>query len=91
MPLAIIPFMALMLAYAIWLHAHRVRRERNDWEKLRLTLPLSRADIVHGRYATFAVMTRGRIVLGGVLVAVCGALPSLRRRHRCSQVRRRFD
>ncbi len=76
MPLAIIPFMALMLAYAtgFTLVAYD---ERNDWEKLRLTLPLSRADIVHGRYATFAVMTVAGIVLGGVLVAVLWGLAQL--------------
>ena len=69
MPLAIIPFMAMMVASAtgFTLVAYD---ERNDWEKLRLTLPLSRADIIRGRYATFAAMTMAGIVLGGVLVAV---------------------
>ena len=76
MPLAIIPFMALMLAYAtgFTLVAYD---ERNDWEKLRLTLPLSRADIIRGRYATFAAMTMAGIVLGGVLVAVLWVLAQL--------------
>lgn len=72
MPAGIIPCLALMFAYSagFTLIAYD---ERNDWEELRLTLPLSRADIVRGRYATFAVMTFAGIVLGIVLtVAMYG-------------------
>lgn len=72
MPAGIIPCLALMFAYSagFTLVAYD---ERNDWEELRLTLPLSRADIVCGRYATFAVMTLAGIVLGIVLtVAMYG-------------------
>ena len=74
--LCIMPLMALMLAYSVGFTLVAFD-ERNDWEKLRLTLPLSRADIVHGRYATFAVMTVAGIVLGGVLVAVLWGLAQL--------------
>ena len=69
MPLAIIPFMALMLAYAtgFTLIAYD---ERNDWERFRLTLPLSRANVVQGRYATFVVMTLVGFVLGMAVTAI---------------------
>lgn len=76
MPAGIIPCLALMFAYSagFTLVAYD---ERNDWEELRLTLPLSRADIVRGRYATFAVMTLAGIVLGIVLTVVLYGLAQM--------------
>lgn len=73
MPLGLIPCLALMFAYSVGFTL-AAYDERNDWEKLRLTLPLSRADIVRGRYATFALATLAGIALGCALTAVLWAL-----------------
>lgn len=55
--------------------------ERNDWQKFRLALPLSRKNIMTGRYASFALITGAGLVVGivvMVLVVLLGyALPSI--------------
>lgn len=67
-PAAIIPILTVMTAYStgFTLVAYD---ERNNWEKLRLTMPLSRANIICGRYATFVVMSLAGLCLGSLLTA----------------------
>lgn len=48
--------------------------ERNNWQSLRLTLPLSRTDIVLGRYASALLFTICGLVLGFVAVGIVFAL-----------------
>ena len=48
--------------------------ERNDWQALRLTLPLSRTDIVLGRYASALLFTACGLALGFVAVGIVFAL-----------------
>ena len=48
--------------------------ERNNWQSLRLTLPLSRTDIVLGRYASALLFTICGLVLGFVGVGIVFAL-----------------
>lgn len=67
--LCIMPIMALMLAYSVGFTLVAFD-ERNDWERFRLTLPLSRANVVQGRYATFVVMTLVGLVLGVAVTAI---------------------
>ena len=67
--LCIMPLMALMLAYSVGFTLVAFD-ERNDWERFRLTLPLSRANVVQGRYATFVVMTLVGLVLGMAVTAI---------------------
>ena len=67
--LCIMPIMALMLAYSVGFTLVAFD-ERNDWERFRLTLPLSRANVVQGRYATFVVMTLVGLVLGMAVTAI---------------------
>lgn len=68
-PITIMPIMALMLAYSVGFTLVAFD-ERNDWERFRLTLPLSRANVVQGRYATFVVMTLVGLVLGMAVTAI---------------------
>ena len=67
--IAIMPLMALMLAYSVGFTLVAFD-ERNDWERFRLTLPLSRANVIRGRYATFVIMTLIGLALGMVLTAL---------------------
>ena len=69
MPLGLIPCLALMFAYSVGFTL-AAYDERNDWERFRLTLPLSRANVVQGRYATFVVMTLVGFVLGMAVTAI---------------------
>ena len=68
-PMTIMPIMALMLAYSVGFTLVAYD-ERNDWERFRLTLPLSRADIIRGRYGTFVIMTLVGLVVGALLTAI---------------------
>ncbi len=68
-PITIMPIMALMLAYSVGFTLVAYD-ERNDWERFRLTLPLSRADIIRGRYGTFVIMTLVGLVVGALLTAI---------------------
>lgn len=71
--IAIMPIMALMLAYSVGFTLVAFD-ERNDWERFRLTLPLSRANVVCGRYVTFVVMTLVGLALGMVITAAAYGL-----------------
>lgn len=55
--------------------------ERGSWEQFRLVLPLSRADIMCGRYASLALVALGCLVFGfivfGVIAAAAAALPGV--------------
>lgn len=68
-PMTIMPIMALMLAYSVGFTLVAYD-ERNDWERFRLTLPLSRADIIRGRYGTFVIMTLVGLAVGALLTAI---------------------
>ena len=55
--------------------------ERADWQQFRLALPLTRADIIRGRYASLALISLAGVV-GGLLVtfllvALAHAVPSV--------------
>lgn len=41
--------------------------EQNNWELFRLTLPLTRRQVVFGRYASIALLTVGSLALALVL------------------------
>ena len=75
-PITIMPIMALMLAYSVG-YTLVAYDERNDWERFRLTLPLSRADIIRGRYGTFVVMTLAGLVVGALLTAIVYGLAQI--------------
>jgi len=54
--------------------------EQNNWERFRLTLPLTRRQVVFGRYASIALLTVGSLalalVLGLGIAALAGLLPA---------------
>lgn len=54
--------------------------EAHDWQRFRLTLPLTRRQVVFGRYATIALLGALAVVaallLALVVLAVCSALPT---------------
>ena len=54
--------------------------EQNNWERFRLTLPLTRRQVVFGRYASIALLTAGSLalalVLGLGIAALAGLLPA---------------
>lgn len=55
--------------------------ERNDWQKFRLALPLSRRNVMIGRYVSFALITAAGLAIGivamGLVVLLGYALPSI--------------
>lgn len=55
--------------------------ERDNWEQFRLSLPISRAGVILGRYASLAVIALGGLVLGllttGVLIAAATIAPGV--------------
>lgn len=69
---AMVPFMGLFSLAAY--------DEQNNWERFRLTLPLTRRQVVFGRYASIALLTAGSLtlalVLGLGIAAVAGLLPT---------------
>lgn len=69
---AMVPFMGLFSLAAY--------DEQNNWELFRLTLPLTRRQVVFGRYASIALLTAGSLtlalVLGLGIAAVAGLLPT---------------
>ncbi len=75
-PITIMPIMALMLAYSVGFTLVAYD-ERNDWERFRLTLPLSRADVIRGRYGTFVIMTLAGLLAGALLTAIVYALAQI--------------
>lgn len=49
-----------------------MRDQRRDWVAFRQALPLSRADVVKGRYASIAIVVAGCVALGvGAYAAAC--------------------
>ena len=54
--------------------------EQNNWERFRLTLPLTRRQVGFGRYASIALLTVGSLalalVLGLGIAALAGLLPA---------------
>lgn len=52
---AMVPFMGLFSLAAY--------DEQNNWERFRLTLPLTRRQVVFGRYASIALLTVGSLAL----------------------------
>ena len=67
--ITIMLIMTLMPAYSVGFTLIAFD-ERNGWERFRLTLPLSRASVMQGRYATFVVITLAGLVLGMALTAI---------------------
>ena len=69
---AMVPFMGLFSLAAY--------DEQNNWERFRLTLPLTRRQVVFGRYASIALLTVGSLalalVLGLGIAALAGLLPT---------------
>ena len=69
---AMVPFMGLFSLAAY--------DEQNNWERFRLTLPLTRRQVVFGRYASIALLTVGSLalalVLGLGIAALAGLLPA---------------
>ncbi|WP_139650601.1 ABC-2 transporter permease [Raoultibacter phocaeensis] len=59
----IVPFLGVMMPFslAFTLLAYD---ERNNWEQFRLALPLSRKNVIAGRYASLAIVLLFGIVLG---------------------------
>lgn len=55
LPAAMVPFMGLFSLAAY--------DEQNNWERFRLTLPLTRRQVVFGRYASIALLTVGSLAL----------------------------
>ena len=51
--------------------------EQNNWERFRLTLPLTRRQVVFGRYASIALLTAGSLALALVLGLGIAALAVL--------------
>lgn len=55
--------------------------EKNDWEQFRLALPLSRENVITGRYATCALLAVAGILFGVVIclitIAIASIAPSL--------------
>ncbi len=53
--------------------------EFNGWERFRMSLPISRRNVVLGRYASAAIVSAAGIVVGvcvgAIVTAVAGALP----------------
>ncbi|WP_080799419.1 ABC-2 transporter permease [Arabiibacter massiliensis] len=74
--LAIVPIATLMMSYSVGFTLVAFD-ERNNWDEFRLTLPLSRASIICGRYATFLIMTFIGLVFGLVLMGIVFALAQL--------------
>ena len=69
---AMVPFMGLFSLAAY--------DEQNNWERFRLTLPLTRRQVVFGRYASIALLTVGflalALALGLGIAALAGLLPA---------------
>lgn len=69
---AMVPFMVLFSLAAY--------DEQNNWERFRLTLPLTRRQVVLGRYASIALLTVGSLTLalalGLGIAALAGLLPA---------------
>ena len=76
----IAPFLGVMMPFslAFTLLAYA---ERNNWEQFRLVLPLSRKNIIAGRYASLAIVMVAGIVLGlvatGIVYAVAHFVPNI--------------
>ena len=55
--------------------------EKNDWEQFRLALPLSRENVITGRYATCALLAVAGILFGAIIclltIAIASIAPSL--------------
>ncbi len=51
--------------------------ERNDWQQFRLALPISRSNVMLGRYASLAMITLGGMVVGLVTFALVVLVVSL--------------
>lgn len=73
----IIPALCIMIPYSLAFTAIAFD-ERNGWEEFRLALPLSRKDVIRGRYASFAIITLASLVLSlivmGIVAVVAAAL-----------------
>ena len=76
----IAPFLGVMMSFslAFTLLAYD---ERNNWEQFRLVLPLSRKNIIAGRYASLAIVMVAGIVLGlvaaGIVYTVAHFVPNI--------------
>lgn len=76
----IAPFLGVMMPFslAFTLLAYD---ERNNWEQFRLVLPLSRKNIIAGRYASLAIVMVAGIALGlvatGIVYAVAHFVPNI--------------
>lgn len=55
--------------------------ERGDWQQFRLALPISRGDVITGRYASMALLVLVGAVVGlavtGIVIAAAQLLPSV--------------
>lgn len=76
----IVPFLGVMMPFslAFTLLAYD---ERNNWEQFRLVLPLSRRNVIAGRYASLAIVLLFSIVLGLaaclIVVAASSFIPNI--------------
>ena len=69
---AMLPFMFLFSLAAT--------DEQNGWERFRLTMPITRRQVVFGRYASLALLTVAAalfgLLLAAVIIGVATALPA---------------
>lgn len=76
----IAPFLGVMMPFSLsfTLLAYD---ERNGWEQFRLVLPLSRRNVVAGRYASLALITLIGVIIGlvasALVIAAATLLPSV--------------
>lgn len=76
----ITPFFGVMLPFSLsfTLFAYD---ERNRWEQFRLALPLSRSNVIAGRYASLAIIVVVSVAIGlaitGVVLAAATLLPNV--------------
>ena len=78
---AMVPFMGLFSLAAY--------DEQNNWERFRLTLPLTRRQVVFGRYASIALLTVGSLALALVLGWELQPWRDFCRRNGCPKASRR--
>ena len=65
----IIPALSVMIPYSLAFTAIAFD-ERNGWEEFRLALPLSRKDVIRGRYASFALISVASLALSLVVMGI---------------------
>lgn len=76
----ITPFFGVMLPFSLSFTLFAFD-EHNHWEQLRLALPLSRSNVIAGRYASLAIIMVASVAIGlavtGVVLAAATLLPNV--------------